>query len=224
MELIKDEHLVRQAEIIPRENQDIGITIIGVGAIGSFTAMALVKSGFENVTVWDLDVVSIENMSCQGYRRKDIGNPKVYALSDMIKEMTGVDIEVHNGIWETEGKENPIVIVAVDSMKARKEIYEEIKKKCFSVNFLIDPRMGAEVAALYCMRPHQESESYEKTLYSDEDSVQERCTARATNYTANMLSGLVVKTVKNLACKEDYPRISQWNIKDNTFESWKGTQ
>lgn len=218
--MFKNNHLVRQAEIIPVEKQDIGITIIGAGAIGSFAALALVKSGFENVRVWDFDKVSIENMSCQGYRKKDIDKTKVSALAEIVQDFTEIQIETREGEWTAGYDENPIVILAVDSMKVRKEIYEAIKAKCFNVKYIIDPRMGAEVAALYTMNPHQEGAAYEKTLYTDDNAVQERCTAKATNYTANMLAGLVVKTVKNLALEQDYPRISHWDIAANSFDSW----
>lgn len=218
--ITKDEHLIRQADIIPRENQNIGITIIGAGAIGSHVALALVKSGFENVKVYDFDKVSIENMSCQGYRMGDIGNPKVNALREIVEMYTGVEIDIVNEKWSATPTENKIVISAVDSMEVRKDIFEGIIKTCFNTSFLIDPRMGAEVAALYCMNPHTESEHYARTLYSDADAVQERCTAKATNYTANMLSGLLVKAVKNIANKERYPRITQWNIANNSMDSW----
>lgn len=218
--IIHNEHLVRQADLIPIDRQDVGITIIGAGAIGSHVALSLVKSGFEDIIVFDFDEVSIENMSCQGYRKQDIGKSKVDALKEIILMYTGVSINVIAKEWAPDPQENRIVVVAVDSMKARTEIFEEIQKKCFNVEYIIDPRMGAEVAALYVMKPHKESESYKKTLYSDESAVQERCTAKATNYTANMLSGLVVKTIKNLALDEPYPRISQWNIADNSFEAW----
>lgn len=222
--VIINNHLVRQADIIPTEKQGVGITIVGAGAIGSFAALALVKSGFENIDVWDFDEVSIENMSCQGYRKSDIGKKKVDALKEIIKMYTDVEINVAAKAWVPSFDENRIVVVAVDSMKARQDIFDAIREKCFNVAYIIDPRMGAEVAALYCMNPHQESESYKKTLYSDKDAVQERCTAKATNYTANMLAGLVVKTIKNLALDQPYPRITQWNIADNSFESWTGNK
>lgn len=218
--MFDNNHLVRQAEIIPVDKQDIGITIIGAGAIGSFAALALVKSGFNKIRVYDFDDVSIENMSCQGYRRKDIGKPKVEALKEIIYDFTEVEIEIVNDIWEPNYNENPIVITAVDSMEARTEIFNEIRAKCYNVQFIIDPRMSAEQAMMICMSPFNEPESYEKTLYTDENAVQERCTAKATNYTSNMLAGLVVKCVKNLALGQSYPRFVSWNIAENSMDAF----
>jgi len=79
---------------------------------------------------------------------------------------------------------------------------------------VIDPRMGAETALMYAYNPLSpaECDEYSKTLYSDENAIQERCTAKATMYTACMLSGLVAKTVKNIVCKEQSSRNLMWDI------------
>jgi len=43
----------------------------------------------------------------------------------------------------------------------------------------------------------------------------DRCTAKATMYTACMLSGLVAKSVKDIVTDGPYPRNAMWSIKDN---------
>lgn len=221
---LKYAHLTRQSDIIPMSALTTPITIIGCGAIGSFTALALAKMGLTNMTVWDHDVVSVENMSCQWYRKFDIGTNKALALKDLIQSFTEEDITGAPFAFDGKAAFMPtgIVINAVDSMATRREIFESIKK-FYGVNWYIDPRMGAEDALLYCMNPHEPGDvkAYESTLYSDAGAVQERCTAKSTMYTACLLSGLVAKTVKNLVCKEDYPRVSQWSIKHNDLKSWK---
>jgi len=87
---------------------------------------------------------------------------------------------------------------------------------------VIDPRMGAETSLLYIMNPKEANDvkSYEKTLYSDANAVQERCTAKATIYTANLLAGQVCKGVKDLACGTPYTRLSQWDIGKNHVQMW----
>jgi len=219
---LTNEHLTRQLDLIPVEKLGLPIKIVGAGAIGSFAALQLAKTGFTNLEVWDFDTVSVENMSCQFYRFKDIGKPKVVALKDLIKDFTGAEIQVHNEKFRAELEHTGITIVAVDSMKVRKEIWQDIQSKSFMTRFIIDTRMGAEDCLMYTMNPwdSKDKESYEKTLYSDENAVQERCTAKATIYTANLLSGLLTKAVKNIACGESYPRVSQWSIKHNDLKIW----
>ena len=63
----RNEHLIRQFDLIPEDVLGEPITIIGVGAIGSWTTLALAKMGFQNLTVFDDDKVSIENMNSQFY-------------------------------------------------------------------------------------------------------------------------------------------------------------
>jgi molybdopterin/thiamine biosynthesis adenylyltransferase len=215
-------HLTRQLEILPVDKLGENITIIGAGAIGSFTALALAKMGFENITVFDFDKIEIENMNCQFYRHSDIGKFKALALKELIKDFTNVDIQAQTTPYER-GVFPGILISAVDSMKVRKLIWDNHKENSILTKLLIDPRMGAESGLVYAMNPmkRKDIDSYEKTLYTDENAVQERCTAKATMYTACMLSGYVAKVVKDFVTKAvPYPRVTQWNIGANAFQSF----
>lgn len=211
-------HLTRQYDLIPEAILDTPVTIIGAGAIGSFTTLALAKMGFWNLSVWDFDKIEVENMNSQFYRTGDIGQMKVIALSSLVRDFTGVRI---NPVPErySDALFRGIVISAVDSMEARKAIWQAHKFKAISCSYIIDPRMGAETALLYVTKPMDPAEaaSYEKTLYSDENSVHERCTAKATMYTACMLSGLVAKAVKDCLTEEKPLKSVIWSIKDNEF-------
>jgi molybdopterin/thiamine biosynthesis adenylyltransferase len=200
-------------DLIPLEVLDTPINIIGAGAIGSFTALALAKMGFNNITAIDFDHIDVENMNCQFYRFSDIGSLKVTALQSLIQDFTRTEITAINDVWNGQIMEG-ITICAVDSMAVRKQVYEAYNRKAFKTMAVIDPRMGAETALMYAYNPLSPSEcdEYSKTLYSDEDAVQERCTAKATMYTACMLSGLVAKTVKNIVCKEESSRNLIWDI------------
>jgi len=214
-------YLLRQSDILPEKCLDMPITVIGAGAIGSFTVLALSKMGFKNITVFDFDKVDDVNMSCQFYRYSDIGKPKVEALKDLIKDFTGNTISICNEPYEV-GKFKGLVISAVDSMAVRKNIWKNQvgNYDCVSV---IDPRMASEYAMLYTMDPNLEKDvkSYEKTLFSDEEGVQERCTARSTMYTVNMIAGHTAKAVKDIATKADkVPRIVNWDIGLNFHQCW----
>jgi hypothetical protein len=214
------EHLTRQLDLIPMEVLGEPITIIGAGAIGSWTCLALAKMGFGNLTVWDFDKVDAVNLNSQFYRTKDVGYYKCGALEELVHDYTGVRIG-RQGRYDF-GAFPGIVISAVDSMEVRKRIWDNHKDRSPGTRLIIDPRMGAETALLYAMNPMDRGDqaSYEKTLYSDSEAVQERCTAKATIYTANMLSGLVCKTVKDVLTRPDYLRVAEWNIGQNAFQGF----
>ena len=213
---LTNQHLTRQADLIPSAVYNTPIHIIGAGAIGSFTSLALAKSGFINQTVWDFDEVSIENMSTQFYRHRDIGKPKVAALFDLVHDFTNEPIGIRNLPFLSTIHAHylsGIVIAAADCMKVREDILAACRVN-MRVTHLIDARMGAEVIAMYAGNP-KDSEfvgDYQRSLYSNEEAVQERCTAKATMYTVQLVTGLIVKTVKNILCGNPYPRNVQWSV------------
>ena len=221
--LIKNAHLTRQLSIINSDRIAAQkVFIIGCGAIGSFVGLELAKMGVTQIEVWDNDEVSIENMSNQFFRFSDIGKNKAVALQDLIKDFTGVDIVAHPEKFESGavsryffGSERPIIVSAVDSMAVRKLIYDEVKTNDLTDAIIIDPRMSAEAYLQFVSVIGNEKSmtNYEKTLYSDENAVQERCTAKSTIYTATLAAGMVTKTVKNIVESEPFAKTVQWDIK-----------
>ncbi len=222
---MKPEYLTRQAELIPVLKLGKYVTVVGAGAVGSWVTLSLAKMGLSNITTWDYDEIDDENMNCQFYPFSAIGMKKASALSDLVFNFTGTRIEARNEKFVGSGATKGILICAVDSMSARKEIWEWAKTNPLVETF-IDPRMGAESIMLYAMKPGDPKDraTYEKTLYSDDEAVHERCTAKATIYTANLLAGLVCKTVKDLLVSEPYPRYTTWDVKTNAMQSWPQPQ
>lgn len=223
---LTNQHLTRQLDILPISALGETIHIIGAGAIGSLTALSLAKMGFSNIFVFDDDKVEIENMNCQFYRFSDIGKHKVYALTELIKDFTGVAIEPIAKRYNGEGPLPGIVISAVDSMKARKTVWDAHVGIAPSTKVIIDPRMAVETALMFVMNPMSEKDAkaYEASLYTDENAVQERCTAKATMYTAQLLSGLVAKAVKDVVTKSSYPRVVTWSIKEDQMLAHRSAQ
>jgi len=219
--VVENEHLTRQKEIIPMEVLNTPITVIGAGAVGSWVVLSLAKMGFHDITVFDDDTITIENMNCQFYPHDAIGQSKVAALHRMVKQFANV--EIHALAHRFTGREQltSIVISAVDSMTARKLVWDSAKANK-AVTMFIDPRMGAEMALMYSMNPKDAKDitSYEKTLYSDKEAVMERCTAKATIYTANLLAGLVVKAVKDAVLNAPRTRVAQWDIGKNQVQMY----
>ena len=223
---VENEHLTRQKDLIPMESLAVPITVIGAGAVGGWVVLSLAKMGFQDITVYDHDHVSIENMNCQFYPYSAIDKSKVETLHGLVQSFANVNIKAINGKYEGKESFEGIIISAVDSMDARKMIWESQKKKGKKKpkvpKYIIDPRMGAETSLLYVMDANDAKDitSYEKTLYTDANAVAERCTAKATIYTANLLAGQVCKAVKDIATGNAYTRTSQWDIAKNQVMMW----
>jgi molybdopterin/thiamine biosynthesis adenylyltransferase len=215
------ERLVRQSELIPFETLDKQITIIGAGAIGSFTSLSLAKVGFQHQVVFDPDHVDTANMNCQFYRTTDIGKNKVEALHSLVKDFTSVEIKQYPVplMPKMDIPHTDILISAVDSMEVRKELWERAKIDR-RIKWFIDGRMGGETILLYVMNPKDPKDiaAYEKTLYSTEEAEHERCTMKATIYTVNLIAGLITKAVKDIAVGYDkYTRIISWDLSHNSY-------
>lgn len=209
------DHLTRQLSLIPMATLNKPITIIGCGAIGSFAVLALAKMGLTDITVYDYDTVSIENMSNQGFRFRDIGVPKVHALTDIVQDFSLTKLKAVNRLFTAEdiSTTKGILITAVDSMAARRMIRDALTTRMHYVTHVIDPRMGAEVYAQYAYGINTDNKWYDNTITDDSVTVQENCTAKSTVYTATLAAGMITKTVKNILLNETYPNTVDWNIK-----------
>lgn len=171
----------------PAQDGNIPITMIGAGAIGSFTCLCLAKVGFHNITVYDFDKVSEENIPNQFYPISAIDQPKVTALQKYIKEFTGVEINVDEARFKDQAVEPGLLICGVDSMQARQVVFErftdllfENKSNKTGLVGMIDARMGGLVYRIYTLKPTTNFLSeYEDTLYSDAEAAPERCTEKA---------------------------------------------
>ena len=186
----------RQWDLIDTEQlQTTPIKIIGVGSVGSFTALTLAKMGAKLIEVYDDDLISEVNIANQFYRIKDVGEYKPDALQSLISDFEGISIMAHpKKVASGEGLEG-IVIVALDSMTPRKRIWDAIKGKD-EVKLFIDPRMGAKVARIYAVNPKTGIEQYEKTLYTDDASAPERCTARTILYNVLGIASFIARFVE----------------------------
>jgi saccharopine dehydrogenase-like NADP-dependent oxidoreductase len=207
-------HLTRQSDLIPEDVLNTRIIVVGAGAIGSFTVLTLAKMGFNNITVWDDDIIDPENMNCQFYKLSDIGSKKVDALREQVIEFTGITINTKDERVTRDTRiSGDIIISAVDSMVAR-----EIILGAFAGHHLLDARMGAEYIAQYYVDMLNSSsvETYRASLYSDEEAVQERCTAKSTMYTVGNIAGLLGKAVKDIVTEGKPISSLDWNVKDNS--------
>ena len=69
---------LRQRQLVPPgQLQTVHAVVIGVGAIGRQLALQLAALGISRLTLFDDDVVNVENLAPQGYWPEELGMPKV---------------------------------------------------------------------------------------------------------------------------------------------------
>lgn len=131
-----------QSGIIDVENYDyLNIAIIGLGSIGSFTALALDKLGFKNLILIDGDRVEKHNTTTQLYHINNVGEYKVNAMRGYLNNKPQVHASKINSksVLDVD-----VIFVCVDSLKQRKIILKSILdtyQKTKGPKLIVDGRM-----------------------------------------------------------------------------------
>ena len=200
-ETTTDERFLRNASLIDQEaiNRQ-PVAIAGVGAIGSHLAEMLTKLGVRNFTLIDPDEVDTINLSTQGFAESQIGQLKVEAVEDRLKQINPA-VEVQHGAVHYHRDLIPphaAVFACVDSMPARRQIFRDFCEHDWAVFF--DGRMAAESLRVFCIdRSLDATQTYRASLFPSHEAYREGCTARATIYCAAMAAAILCAQYKRWA-------------------------
>jgi molybdopterin/thiamine biosynthesis adenylyltransferase len=190
MTTINDIQYTRQELILdPITAHNTKVYIFGCGTVGSNVAVELAKMGIGNLYVYDFDVVEPHNIPSQRFDRSDIGVPKVHALMRQLGRVTNSDATLVGTDSRVEGPmlADGIVVIAVDSMQSRRNIWEKIAR--YSTGGLVlDFRMSGNLLQVYAFKPSDTR--YEHSLFSDDAADPTPCGGRTVSYTG-ALSGSV---------------------------------
>ncbi|MEA2098083.1 MAG: ThiF family adenylyltransferase [Patescibacteria group bacterium] len=197
-----DDYLRQLGFYDPRKDLNPKITIIGCGGIGSPTALMLANMGVKEITLMDFDTVEDHNRPNQGYRRKDIGKPKVEALKEIILEFAECRVTAINEKFVDQNLDG-VVIMAVDTMEAREMIWEKVKWNP-DVLLCIDGRLAGEYLEVFTIRPNrlEDIEYYEARLFSDEEAIELPCTAKGIIYIGGVIAAFIANQIKKWAKEE----------------------
>lgn len=191
---------LRQLDIVNPEALEMPVAVVGCGGIGSFAALALAKMGCRDLTLYDDDTVEEHNLPNQFYRPADVGRPKVEALAESLRAFTGVS--PHPVVARVDGQRLAgIVVAGVDSMRARRALWQRSVRYRAGVQLYLDGRLGAEVIRLYAVRPADPDDIrfYGATLYDDAEAESAGCPAGAVVYTGLAVGCLMANQVKRFA-------------------------
>ena len=198
---------LRQEGICPVQAlQDLHVTLIGCGAVGSFTALALAKMGAGHLVLYDPDTVEEHNLPVQFFTNADLGRFKVEALADQLRAMTECSVTPIPEAYTNQMLEG-LVISAVDSMDDRRRVWRHVRGNR-DIALYIDSRMGALVGQVITVHPGSpiEEQAYRRTLHSQQEALQEACTARSVIFTVLGISSIVAGIVRNHVVGEPVPR------------------
>lgn len=198
---------LRQLDVVDSEKLELPITVIGGGAIGSFTTLALAKLGCSNLEVWDYDTIEIHNIANQLVPVDSIGKAKTEVLNQMILELAGIHLTQQKRKYNGEKIETGVLIVVPDNMRTRQLTFNHLKDNPYLVGFFIEARMALELATIYAFKPSNAIavKDYEKRLPNDDDVDNLPCSARSIIYCPLIIGGIIARLVKGFVMDEEVP-------------------
>lgn len=218
-ENLVEEVFKRQSALFDPQNHQVPVTILGAGATGSFTALALAKLGFKDIRLWDADTVEVHNVPNQLHRWGDCGKSKVQATAEIIQMFCeGLDevepvITTHAKMFEAEdGIGSGVVVCAADKMDARKLFWDKVKGNV-NIPLYLDPRVSGQIFHLYSIEPFNPAhiEVYEASLHSDEEGDEVPCGERATCDMSFLVASRVARAIRRYAVSTI---VEPFNIED----------
>lgn len=199
----------RQHNIYNPEQQKSNVVVIGLGCVGSFVISTLAQMGIKSIVGIDFDEVNIENVAVQFYRLSDIGKKKTQASYDNVKERTGTEIKIvdvkideeHKLIDNVSIDLNTIIVMCVDTIEARKLIYNEIKELPIK---LLDARMGGNGFQIYTIDLESENDKKEYEKLFEVEDTPSPCGEKAIIYTVLNIASEMCNIVKQIDNGERY--------------------
>ena len=191
------------------------VTIVGLGSLGSFTALLLAKNGI-NLNLIDFDKVSIENLSSQIYSRKDVGKYKTRALAKYLKKINNdIRINIQNERLNSINikiLDSELVIDCTDNLETR----FLIDSYCYKKIPWIHTAALKTIGLVYVIN-NSLSDLYHKNISLD--SCDEHGILNTTSFmTASIAATQAIKILLNQPYEKDLIRFDIWN---NTFDKIK---
>ena len=183
--------------------------------------------GFNNIVVYDFDIIEEYNIPNQFYRIEDIGKHKTVALKEIVKSFSDIDIEINNiEVTEKtiiEDELNIIYILTFDTLKNRKLIFDKIKH--LNENYIVDSRCGGEEYHIlsYNLSNKNEVNEWEKSFNIKETNLP--CGEKSICYTNLSVAAEVCNIIKKINNGEQYPNKLIRHMKTyNIINNLKGGQ
>lgn len=208
----------RQTDFIdPVRARETHCTVVGLGTVGSHVAVELARMGIGSLHLIDGDVVEEHNLPSQAYLVHDIDRPKAEACADLVRAVSDhVQVQAEQRMLAGgETFEPGPVILAVDSMDARKQILELSVAWRPTHPLLIDGRMGGDALQLYSLNPCDAAalERWGREWFPADDAHPVPCGGRSVSYVGAFIGGLIASQVAKQLRGESIPFFTMTDLR-----------
>lgn len=185
--------------------ENLHVTVVGCGGIGSWTAFLVKRLNVKTITLFDNDSIEVNNLSGQLFKRIDAGETKVGALRYLCNEFS-TNNTVIAAVPERFTNQNltKVTICGLDNMESRltvfnrwAELYDNDPEALF-----IDGRLSAEAFQIFVTQGGNRSslaEYRKKWLFPDSEGDQTVCSYKQTSFMASMIASFIVNILVNFA-------------------------
>ncbi len=195
----------------PEQFADKHVTIIGLGNIGSHAALTLARMGIRRFTLFDPDTIEKHNLSSQSYSQRFIGTSKVSAIREQIQDIDAMiqvqPIQSKFDQYPDDPIITDIIVIGVDSLKARREIAKQLIKSKFT-GLIIDGRIGGEQLELYSSKSPQD---WQKTIPAGKPAP-DICGGQYICYVSVIIGGLIGCQVKKYLTQQAWDKSIMLNV------------
>lgn len=177
--------------------EDVEVTLVGAGRSGGLIARTAAMLGFP-LRLYDFDRLAPENQGRQLYRRRDIAarRAKVRALRAEVRAIVPaapVRVHVERFTASEEQPHSPCIVLAVDSMRERRAIWDRLRDDVHWL-LMLDVRIGPGRVRLHEVRRTGDGDcdDYAASLHDDpEEPGPPPCAQDSTAHAAAAAAALV---------------------------------
>ena len=203
------------------------VMMIGLGSLGSWAMLNMIKMGIQHIIAYDNDKVNVENFSNQIYSHIDAGLNKTDAMTSIIDIYLDEDdkckFKFVNKKFTGGTFKYDIIISAVDNMEARKDIWKSARDS-LNCQLFLDARMGGSLIQMYCidMSNQDDIKWFEdpnwENLFKDGKEEPLKCTEKGIIHAAQTCAAHYTNAIASWSngTLKNYPR---WIQMDLTWKS-----
>lgn len=217
----------RQALIAnPRLLAETKVHIVGIGTVGSNAAYHLARIGVKDFTIYDADSVEAHNIPSQQFDHADIGRLKVEAATEQILR-SAPDATVDAVPEFCDGSEmlEGVVVLGLDSMDARREVFATACEYQPQVKLVIDIRMAGNTAQVFAFNPSDPEavEAYKLFDFNNDMGAELPCGGESVSYVGPWSGVLASNLVRQHVMGEEVPfsitvDFGKWDFKFPKFK------
>lgn len=201
--------------------QEVGVSIIGLGGIGSWLALLLSRLKVRAMYCKDMDRVEAVNLAGQLYQSNDVGSNKTEAVRNLINRFNDRRPSMYMDTSEfTVDSHIPTisynasvhnVMLGLDSITARQTVYNYWKNAVMydsNEYILIDGRLTADKWQIFAIpsKDQKRMEVYEREwLFPQSEAQHLPCSFKQTTYMAAMIASYMCNLFVNFIAESTKP-------------------